>query len=71
MTKTEAFTETSAAIGRAALASIPTVKLYGDLGFIEFIWSSNGVRLHRPSASKTVRAVLKKRLANKGRGKRS
>ncbi len=71
MSKEEAFTETSAAVARAALSSIPTVKLYGDLGFIEFIRASNGVRLHRPSASKTVRAVLKKRLANKGRRKGS
>jgi DNA-binding transcriptional MerR regulator len=62
----EAFTETPSAIARAAGVSVPTVRLYGDLGFIEFIRSSNGVRLHRCDAAKKVRHALEVRLANKG-----
>jgi hypothetical protein len=61
------FTETPAAVARAANVSVPTVRLYGDLGFIQFIKSSNGTRLHRPEAAESVRQVLQTRLANKGR----
>jgi DNA-binding transcriptional MerR regulator len=63
----DAFTETPAAIARAAGTSIPTVRLYGDLGLIPFLKSSNGTRLHRRDAAASVRDILKSRLANKGR----
>jgi DNA-binding transcriptional MerR regulator len=63
----EAFTETPAAIARAANVSVPTVRLYGDLGFIPFILSSSGTRLHRANAADVVRETLAKRLAKKGR----
>lgn len=61
------FTETPAAVARAANVSVPTVRLYGDLGYIQFIKSSNGTRLHRPEAAVSVRQMLQTRLANKGR----
>lgn len=67
MNPAETFTETPAAVARAAEVSVPTVRLYGDLGFIAFIRSSNGVRLHRRDAAKKVRQVLEARLAAKGR----
>jgi DNA-binding transcriptional MerR regulator len=67
--KGQGFTETPAAIARKAGVSVPTVRLYGNLGHIEFVTSSNGTRLHKPSAADRVREILPKRLANKGRHK--
>jgi DNA-binding transcriptional MerR regulator len=63
----DGFTETPAAIARAANVSVPTVRLYGDMGLIPFVKSSNGTRLHRRDAAASVRDILKSRLANKGR----
>lgn len=67
MSEGTGFTETPAAIAREANVSVPTVRLYGDLGYIPFIKSSNGMRLHRPEAAESVRRILLTRLANKGR----
>lgn len=71
MTQHAGYTETPAAIARAANVSVPTVRLYGDLGAIEFIKSSNGTRLHRADAAEIVRELLKVRLANKGKRRTS
>jgi DNA-binding transcriptional MerR regulator len=67
--KGSGYTETPAAIARMAGVSVPTVRLYGDLGYIEFVKSSNGTRLHKPGAADRVREMLPKRMANKGRKK--
>jgi DNA-binding transcriptional MerR regulator len=67
--KSDGFTETPAAIARKSGVSVPTVRLYGDLGYIDFVTSSNGTRLHKPDAADRVREMLPKRLANKGRKK--
>jgi DNA-binding transcriptional MerR regulator len=61
------FTETTSAISRASGASIPTIRLYGDLGLIQFIEASNGTRLHRKDAGERVAQLLRQRIANRGR----
>jgi len=67
MNKADGFTETPAAVARAANVSVPTVRLYGDLGYIEFVKASNGTRLHTRDAAGLVRKALAIRIANKGR----
>ncbi|HXP99226.1 MAG TPA: MerR family DNA-binding transcriptional regulator [Solirubrobacteraceae bacterium] len=61
-----AFTETTGSIARLAGVSAPTVRLYADSGLIEYVMAANHTRLYRPEAAEEVKALLAKRLANRG-----
>jgi DNA-binding transcriptional MerR regulator len=64
---TEEFTETTSAVARASGLSVPTVRLYGDLGLLRFIVASNGTRLHPKGSGDQAAEHARKRLASRGR----
>jgi DNA-binding transcriptional MerR regulator len=61
------YTETVSKLAREAEVLPETIRLYGDLGLIEFIRLDNGMRLHKPSAVNRVREIYAERMARRGR----
>lgn len=64
-------TLTVGAVARKANTCLVTVRLYGDLGLIEYVRASDGTRLHGPEAPELVRRIKARRLANRGGNRRS
>jgi DNA-binding transcriptional MerR regulator len=67
MTDESAFTETTGSVARAGEVSQPTVRLYADLGLLEFITDSRGNRLFRRGTGDVVRRIYVERMAHRGR----
>jgi DNA-binding transcriptional MerR regulator len=63
---TETFSDTSGAVAREARVSPPTVRLYSDMGLIEFVLDSRGCRLYRPGTAELVRQIYERRMARRG-----
>lgn len=63
---TERSSDTSGKVGREACVSLPTVRLYGDMGLIEFVVDSRGCRLYRPGAAELVRQIYEQGMARRG-----
>lgn len=64
-TTSEIYSETTNAIARRARVPPDAVRHYTDLGLIEHVRLPNGVRLLKPSAADSVRAVYAQHIANK------
>jgi len=62
-----AYTDTTSELARQARVTQPTIRKYADLGLLEFIVISNGVRLFRPGQADRVRAIYDERMAQRGR----
>lgn len=67
----ETYSETTSAIARAADVLPDTVRLYTDLGLLEYVRLQTGVRLLKPSAVQRVREIYAQRMARRGRPKRA
>jgi hypothetical protein len=63
----QAYTDTIGKLARESGYTTPTVALYADLGLLDFIRASNGIRLFREGQAPTVRAIYTQRMANRGR----
>lgn len=61
------FTDTTSELARQAEVTPPTVRKYADLGFLEFVVASNGVRLYRSGQADRVREIYEERMARRGR----
>ena len=61
------FTETTTGLARTALVTADTVRLYADMGLLEFRVASNGTRLFPVTAAEAVRRIYATRIANRGR----
>ena len=64
------YTETSGKLSRDSGVTVPTLTLYADLGLLDFIRSSNGMKLFRAGQADKVREIYAQRMANRGRGLR-
>jgi DNA-binding transcriptional MerR regulator len=63
------FTETTGAVAKGGNVSQPTIRLYADLGLLEFVLDSRGSRLFDRSAAARVREIFAERMKNRGRGR--
>lgn len=63
----EHYTDTTSELARQTEVTPPTIRKYADLGLLEFVIASNGVRLYRPGQADRVRKIYKERMANRGR----
>jgi DNA-binding transcriptional MerR regulator len=61
------YTDTSGKLAREAGLTVPTVALYADAGWLDFIRCSNGTRLFRSGQAPLVRKIYAERMANRGR----
>jgi DNA-binding transcriptional MerR regulator len=61
------YTDTTSTLARAANVTAPTVRLYADLGLLDFQRASNGVRLFRAGQAPKVREIFSQRMAKRGR----
>lgn len=61
------YLDTSGALARAAGTTVPTITAYAKAGWLDFIVSSNGVRLYRRGQADNVRKILAERMARRGR----
>lgn len=61
------YTDTSGTLAREAGVQVPTISLYAKLGLLDFIVSSNGVRLYAQGQAKRVKEILAERMASRGR----
>jgi DNA-binding transcriptional MerR regulator len=62
----EVFSETTTAVAQAADVLPQTVRLYADLGLLEYVRLRNGTRLLKPSAAAAVRTIYKQRKRGQG-----
>lgn len=63
-------TLTVGTVARESDTSPPTVRLYGNLGLIEYIKASDGTRLHGQDTPAQVREIKARRLKNRGGNRR-
>lgn len=63
------YTDTTSALARQAEVTPPTVRKYADLGLLDFVVASNGVRLYRSGQAERVREIYARRMATRGRPK--
>lgn len=59
--------QTTTAIAREASVLPATVRLYADLGLLDYITSSEGRRLFQKTAAQRVREIYAERMARRGR----
>jgi DNA-binding transcriptional MerR regulator len=65
--KNHLYRETSGTLARGAQVAVATISLYAELGLLDFIRCSNGVKLFREGQAGKVREILAERMANRGR----
>jgi hypothetical protein len=68
--KTDLYRDTSGKLAREAKVAVATVSLYAELGLLDFIRCSNGVKLFRGGQAARVKEILAERLASRGRHQR-
>lgn len=61
------YTDTTSALARESKVTAPTIRLYADLGLLDFQRASNGVRLFRAGQADRVRKIYEQRMAKRGR----
>jgi DNA-binding transcriptional MerR regulator len=61
----EHFTDTTGSLARQADTTVPTVRLYADLGLLDYVLASNGTRLFRTGQADRVRQIYRERLARR------
>jgi DNA-binding transcriptional MerR regulator len=61
------YSDTSGKLARDSEVTSVTIALYADMGLLDFIRSSNGVRLFRPGQAGRVRQIYTERMASRGR----
>jgi DNA-binding transcriptional MerR regulator len=61
------YSETSSKLARDAEVTVPTVNLYAELGLLDFMRLSNGMRLYAAGQASRVRQIYTERMSNKGR----
>lgn len=61
------YTDTTSEIARQAGVTQPTIRRYADMGLLDFVTVSNGIRLFRPGQAGHVRSIYAERMANRGR----
>jgi DNA-binding transcriptional MerR regulator len=64
---TENYCDTTSKLAREAQVTYPTIRKYADLGLLDFIVASNGVRLFRPGQADRVRKIYAERMNSRGR----
>jgi DNA-binding transcriptional MerR regulator len=65
------YSDTSGTLARAGGVTISTVNLYADLGLLDFIVASNGIKLFKPGQGERVRQIKTRRTSLKpGRPRR-
>jgi DNA-binding transcriptional MerR regulator len=63
------YTDTTGKLARQAEVTQPTVRLYADRGWLDFIRSSDGTRLFREGQAQRVREIYRRRMAARGNRK--
>jgi len=61
------YTDTTSELARQAGVTQPTIRLYADKGWLDFVTISNGCRLFKPGQATKVRAIFTERMASRGR----
>jgi DNA-binding transcriptional MerR regulator len=61
------YVDTTSTLARLAEVTAPTVALYADLGLLDYIRASNGMRLFRSGQAARVREIYVARIASRGR----
>jgi DNA-binding transcriptional MerR regulator len=61
------YTVMTSRLANDADVTSPTIRTYADLGLLDFIESSNGVRLFREGQAGRVREIYEARMRNRGR----
>ena len=61
------YTDTTSEIARQAKVTPPTVRKYADMGLLDYVTASNGVRLYRAGQAGIVREIYDQRMAMRGR----
>jgi DNA-binding transcriptional MerR regulator len=61
------YKDTNSALARQVGCTAPTITLYANLGLLDYIRISNGIRLFRTGQADRVKSILAQRLASRGR----
>lgn len=61
------YTDTSGELARQGGVTQPCIRLYAQLGLLDFITASNGTRLFRSGQAERVRTIYAERMAGRGR----
>ena len=65
------FTETTGTLARKAGHASPTIRVYADLGLLDYVRAANGVRLFRTGQEDRVRQLCAERIARRGRRRKA
>lgn len=63
------YVETSTQLAREAKVTSALIRLYAELGLLDFIRASNGTRLFKTGQAPLVRKIYTERMARSGRRK--
>jgi DNA-binding transcriptional MerR regulator len=61
------FSDTSGRVAREAALTVQTIIRYADLGFLDFVRSSDGTRLFAPGQAEKARRIYEERMARRGK----
>jgi DNA-binding transcriptional MerR regulator len=61
------YTITTSELARQAGVTQPTIRLYANRGWLDFVIISNGIRLFKPGQAPRVRALYTERMKRRGR----
>jgi len=61
------YTDTTSQLAREGEVTERTIRVYADLGLLDFKVMSNGIRIFRKGQGSRVKEIYAERIANRGR----